>query len=90
MERSTATNDRPSMAVVRRVHRHQGGTIVGIIVDNGRGEYAPSVDVNVLPQRAFVLSLLPCRTLRVAQEVIDQAVRSLGHDCSTACEPWPE
>jgi hypothetical protein len=74
-----------------RVHRHEGGTITGVIViDMRRGEYAPSVDVRVPNQRAFVLSLIPCRTLRVARDMVDQVVRGLGHDCSMACEPWPD
>jgi hypothetical protein len=73
----------------RRVHRHQGGTIIGVVVDNGRGEYAPSVEVNVPPQRVFFLSLIPCRQLETAQDVVDHAVRGLGHDCSISCEAWP-
>jgi hypothetical protein len=78
------------MTQYRRVHRHQGGTITGVVVSDERGEYVPRIHLDVPNQRGFVVLLLPYRTLRVAKGVVDRFVRGLGHDCSIACERWQD
>ena len=56
------------MSEFGRVPRHEDGTIIGVVVNDGRGKHAPSVLVDV-PNRRLVVTRASCRTLGVAQDV---------------------